>query len=1238
MSFFQLRPGVVLGLLLIPAVGCGRENESPAAANPTVVVAVGYEVISSQPLASTTATSGRFARVDSTITGIDFVHHWNPPDHYRTKIATASAGGGVAIGDYDGDGWADVFLTRPFGGARLYRNLGDFHFEDVTRQVGMTAEQGHDAHWSTGASFVDIDNDDDLDLYVCGFDCSGRLYINNGAGAFVEQAAVFGLDFNGAGLMMTWADYDRDGDLDAYLATNRLVKQEVIARPAILTVGDRYEMPNEVKEILGVVKKPNGDPHVYTAGQYDRLYRNDDGRFTDVSRSSGIAGAYVSLSAVWWDYNGDGFPDLYVSNDVHAPDILYRNNRDGTFTDVITQAMPHTPWFSMGADVADVNNDGLLDFFATDMSGTDHYKQKLGMGDMDQQGWFLETPTPRQYMRNALYINTGAERFMEAAHLTGLSNSDWTWSPKFADLDSDGRCDLFISNGMTRDWFNSDLRTQHQDQNARIMAAAPKFDKNLAFRNLGDLHFENVSDAWGLGENSISFGAAYGDLDNDGDLDLVVNDFDAPVAVYRNELKQGRRIKLRLHGVHGNTHGLNALVRIEAGGATQTRCLTSASGFMSSNEPMIHFGLGEADQADRLTVDWPSGHVQTFENLSAGFIHHVTEPKEAPPAFQAPQPSPTMFIRSQRIRGARHRETPFNDFAVQALLPNKMSQLGPSLAVSDVDGDGDEDFFLGGSAGQSARLYLNYGENKGFGVTLESLNVFISDKDCEDMGGLFFDAEGDGDLDIYVVSGGVEVGPNDPLLRDRLYLNDGRGRFTKAPQDALPDLRDSGGCVVAADFDRDGDLDLFVGGRVAPGQYPLTPDSRLLRNESSAGSPRFVDVTDLIAPDLRRAGMVTGALWSDTDQDGWLDLMLAVEWGPIKLFRNDQGRFMDRTESAGLADRLGWWNGVVGADVDHDGDMDYIAANFGLNTKYHPSRDKPSVIYFGDFDNTGRRNIVEAKLYEDRLLPVRGKSCSQNAMPFVAEKFPTFHEFAVSDLANIYSPGKLDEAMKWTVDALESGVLINDGTGRFEFRALPRVAQIAPTFGAALVDVNADGHVDLCLAQNFFSPQRETGRMDGGVGLLLLGDGAGAFAPVWPDQSGVMVPNDAKSLVMIDLNDDGALDLLFGCNDDEVVAFENQIETAHRMRRIDLIGRSANRSAIGARVNVHFTDGSVNAHEIYAGQSYLSQNSSKLVIAPPTGVNIRTIQVRWPDGKESIIEQPIPWENNLVIVHPAVTR
>ena len=1192
-----------------------------AGSSGTTIIAkldVGPAGISSEPLEPSTTGQAEtvFQSLSLDTTGIDFV---NPIDqsHAQQYLYTSSfACGGVAVGDIDNDGWPDIFLTSGPKKNRLYRQTSPMKFEDITDAAKLDSGDV----WSVGVAMVDIDNDGDLDIYICNFDTPNHLFINNGDGTFAEKAKQFGVDYVGAGHTPTFCDYDLDGDLDFYLMTNyyndprgktdKPVSGLVDGKPSILPDFQKYF------HITGIV--PGARPNSITinhdtVGQPDRLVRNNgDGTFTEVSKEAGIQGNGKGNSATWWDYNEDGWPDIYVANDFEDPDRLYRNNGDGTFTNTTEEMVPHTPWFSMGADFGDLDGDGAMDFALADMSGTNHFKQKTAMGAMSDAAEFLNTAVPRQYMRNVVYVNSRGGRFMEAAYLTGLANSDWTWTVRLADFDNDGRVDVFFSNGFSRNLNISDnpelemRKVGETEWDKHKRAKTPELrEQNLAYRNAGEMKFEDVSKAWGLDHVGMSFGSATADLDRDGDLDLVVCNLNEPVSVYQNNTAGGNRAVIRLKG-RFNSWGIGAKVTLETKAGTQVRQLTPIRGYMASHEPVVHFGLGDQKQISKLTVHWPSGHEQSFENIEANHRLTIVEPdgKATLPKAASEAPAPKAFFKpSVALSDVRHGEIPYNDFVRQPLLPNRYSNLGPGMAWGDIDGDGDDDLWLGGPRTKPGQIHRNDGEGKFAKLDFPAADA---DKGSEDMGGLWLDVDSDGDLDLYVVSGGVECNPDTKVLRDRIYLNDGKGGFAKAADEFLPDNFDSGSSVVAADYDRDGDLDLFVGGRIIPGKYPLSPSSRLLQNDSG----KFSNAPQEVAK-LSEIGMVTGAVWSDVDNDGWIDLLVAQEWGPIKYFRNEQGKLTDQTAEAGLSEVLGWWNGITAIDVDNDGDMDYAATNFGLNTKYHASAKRPTLLYYGDFEEDGNLNIIEAEFENETLFPVRGLSCSSRAMPHLLDKFDTYTSFALADLTEIYEPKCLDESKHFKANTLESGVFVNDG-GKFTFKPFPRLAQVAPGFGVVAGDFDGDSNADLYTVQNFFGPQAETGRMAGGVSVLLKGNGDGTFAAMPSRQSGLYVGGDAKSLTTTDLNGDGQLDFVAGVNNEGLLAFERSTTSKHL--GIQLRGKNGNSLAAGSKINVEFDDGTSRSVEVAAGSGYLSQSAPLVNIAMPSGLKVVEIEVRWPDG------------------------
>lgn len=1155
--------------------------------------------IVSQPLkAGITRNTGlRFRQLPADQTGVDFVYRWNPAPRYERLLNSSVVGGGVCVGDYDGDGLPDLCLTRPADGFRLYRNLGDFRFSDVTERAGIR----DDSLWTTGASFADVNNDGRLDLYVCCYEAPNRLFINRGNGTFTEQAAALGLNFSGASMMVAFADYDRDGRLDAYLLTAGLMPGPA-QKFRVNFVNGRPVVPEDLAEYWQLFYLPGERASMAEAGQRDRLFHQEtSGRFTEVSQAARIAGCDFGNAAVWWDYDHDGWPDLYVANDYFGPDRLHRNNGNGTFTDVAHAAFPSTPWTSMGADVADFNNDGRFDLIASDMSGTTRFKRLIDSGDMERAGWFLDWAEPRQYLRNALFINTGMNRFLEVAQLAGLAHTDWTWSIVSGDLDADGREDIFVPNGMTRDWMDNDLAMQSKGlapaEYAQFWRRQPvRRDRNLAFRNLGDLQFTNVASVWGLDHEGPSFGAVLADLDDDGRLDLVVNDFEAPARIYRNEGPSGNRVTVRLGGTTSNRSGVGAVARIETATGTQTRCVTLSRGFMSATEPVAHFGVGPNEKITRLSVEWPSGHRQEFINLEVNRRFEIAEPAGPAPARAPGPPGSPLFSPSTRFANVRHTATPVDDFQQQPLLPWKLSESGPGMAWADVDGGSTQEFYLCGSSQHPSALYRRSAD----GTFLRDTQTGITTTG-EELAPLFFEANGDGLPDLIIVNSRPGV---------TLHLNQGQGRFKSAAAEALPTLADACGAVAAADFDRDGDLDLFLGGRSQPGRYPLPAGSHLWRNDTGV----FRDVTAERAPGLNSTGRVVAALWTDADNDGWPDLMLTTEWGPVRLFRNRNGQLIESTEEADLARRLGWWTGIAAGDFDRDGDLDYVVGNLGLNTRYQPSEAEPCLLYWGAFGGNPEPHVIEAVTSAAGVYPLRGKTALEKAVPSIAERFPTHHAFAAAKLPQLVGENELTGAVRVEANTAESGVLVNDGCGRFAFQPLPRLAQASPVFGVAVADLDGDGFPDVCLAQNFSGVQRETGRMNGGAGAVLLGRGDGTFTSAWPDRSGVLVPEDGRSTVVTDFTGDGWPDLAVATHNGNVRGFENRAQTANRQLSVRLQGRASNPTAVGARVTLLLNSGVRLLREVHAGAGYWSQSGGILHFGLGGATSAREIEVRWPDG------------------------
>ncbi len=1127
---------------------------------------------------------------------------------------------GVCAGDFDGDGWDDLFFAHPYGGHRLFRNSGGCKFEDITDKAGLKDLFAN--HWAVGCTFVDYDGDGLLDLFVAGTGDRNLLLRNLGNGKFKDIAKELYLDRTGASVQMAFADYDRDGDLDAFLVTNRLsdkpspregmeVKGQVVGGQ--LTVEEKY------REIFNLVRHPAEGVRVVKAGEYDLLYRNDGDRFREVGRELGITGTDEGLAAVWFDYDRDGWPDLYVANDFYGPDRLYRNEKGRGFKEVAQEVLPHLPWFSMGVDQGDVNNDGWFDLMTTDMAGSNHYKSKIGMGDMEKDGWFLRTASPRQYMRNSLYLNTGGKAFLEVAHMAGLAGTDWTWSVKFGDFDNDGWIDLIGTNGMTQDRTNSDFLKQSEAlETAEAKRnfwrnSPPKKDENFIFRNEGGISFSKVSREWGFDERGVSYGVALADFDQDGDLDAAVASMDNPYLFYRNDSQEGSRVIVRLIGEDRNRWAIGATVKIVTGLGSHWRTLSSSQGYASANAPVLHFGLGKAKVIRKMEVTWPRGQVEEFKNLAVDrrFVVHQSDANSLLAEKKGSQPA-LFQAQSQEVfpSDLRHRENVVDDFSIQPLLPFQPSRLGSGLSTGDVDGDGKIDLFHGQGGGTGSRLL-----KREAGPRFSSLpqRYFRAQEllPFEDMGSVFFDADSDRDLDLYVVSGGYHPGVSSLYLRDRLFLNDGKGAFTLGLPNT-PDLRDSGGSVSACDFDRDGDLDLFVGGRVTRGQYPEVPGSSLLQNEGG----KFVDRTEALAPGLKNTGMVTSSLWSDYDSDGWVDLVVTTEWGPVEFWKNEKGKLVDRTREAGTAKRLGWWTSVTHGDFDNDGDLDYVVGNMGLNTKYHVSAENPYFAYWGDVDGSGKSRFVEACKENGHVYPVRGKSCSTQAIPSLAKKFKTFHAFASAGLSEIYQPEILRQTRKLEINELASGLLINSGKGTFTFRKFPRLAQTSPLFGMAIADFDGDGWDDLAANQNFFPMQPETGRLNGGTGLLLLGDGKGGFRSLMEHESGILFQGDGRALLAQDLNGDSRPDLLASFNSGKPKALINQSGAGIPLC-LRISGDAGNLRGTGSRLLLVYRDGRRKTCQLSLGCSYLSSAEPQVFLSQTEGNPIESVTIHSPLGVTS---------------------
>lgn len=1015
-------------------------------------------------------------------------------------------GGGVAVGDIDGDSLPDLAFVSNRSGAALYRNRGDLRFQDITDSSGF-----HIGHtWATGVAMADVNADGLLDIYVCAsgpaeWPVSTRrnlLFLNQGGGRFREAAAEAGLADEGHSTMAYFADLDQDDDLDCFIVGHR---------------ADFHQMRTVITDARW---QPVPD-------QTDRLYLNDGtGHFTDRTAEAGLLSRHFGLAAAIGDLNGDGRNDIYVCNDFHSPDRMMLNDGSRSrgevphFTDGALTHLGHTAYYSMGVDLADYNNDGHRDLYQLDMTPGDHRLNKENMASMapDQFRKMVAAGMHHQYMANALQLNNGDGTWSEVGQLAGVDRTDWSWAPLFVDLDNDGWKDLFVTNGIPRDVTNSDFRaevrriaeTQGTNLPFRpILELAPThMPEKFVFRNRGDLTFSNATGEWGYVHKALGTGAAYADLDRDGDMDLVTVDVNAAPGIIRNGTRGTKGdgyLQLVIKGTPANPFAIGASATVHADGGTQVCDLFTARGYQSSVEPLLHFGLGGA-AIDSVVVTWPDGLQRVIRSPERD-QRLVVERTDLRQRFAA-EPAPPLFTEvSASVGLARvHRENDFDDFATETLLPQRQSDHGPCAAAADVNGDGREDLFLGASAGTTCTLLLQDASGHFAPGASQPWAAF---KEQEFLGAHFFDADGDGDADLYLAAGSTEWPAGSERYRDRLFLNDGTGRFAHAPE-ALPDLRTSTAVVASNDLDGDGDLDLFIGGRNVPGAWPAAPPSHVLINTGG----RFADASATWLADTPAPGLITAAVFADVNADERRELVLAGEWMAIRILRPDAGRLKDITATLLDTTLTGWWQGLGVADVDQDGDADIVAGNLGLNNKFHPSKEHPLKVYMSDLDDSGTNDIVLAKSGDKCDLPVRGRECSSGQMPFIKEKFPTYKAFAGASLEEIYGPEKLAKAVRLQVDGFAS-LLLRNGGGRFTAEQLPMAAQVAPLRSIVVADVNGDGHKDLVVAGNMHGAEVETTRYDAGVGLVLTGDAQGEMHPLPSVKSGISMPYDTRLLVPI---------------------------------------------------------------------------------------------------------------------------
>ena len=1105
-------------------------------------------------------------------------------------------GGGVGVGDFNNDSLPDIYFTGNMVSNALYINKGDLKFQNITKEAGVDGQ----GKWNKGVSIIDINNDGWMDIYVCSAvyaDSNARkniLYINQGINqqtglpSFKDEAAAYGLDHPSNSHMAAFFDYDNDGDLDVYLLLNDL--------------DGTY--PNEFRPIRKDGSWPNTDKLL--ENHFDSSLNHPV--YTDVSAKAGILIEGHGLGVSIADINQDGWKDIYVSNDYLSNNILYINNKNGTFTDQCDVYFKHSSKNAMGNDIADINNDGLPDVIEMDMMPADQYRQKLMHSDISYQNFQNSERFGYmyQYPRNTLQLNRGkyvkeksneeVPSFSEIAYLSGVAQTDWSWAPLLIDADNDGYRDLMISNGLPRDMSDMDFMAYRRNAYAstpldEVLKQIPAVKiSNYIFKNNGDLSFSDKTKDWGWETPTFSAGMAYADFDRDGDMDVVINNTNMKASLLENTLNQQKTkqhyIKVQLTGNNQNIHGLGATIHVYTKGKHQLYEQSPYRGYLSSVETTAHFGLGDAQLVDSIRIYWPNQTTQIINNIQTDktITLNIKDAVAYIPANEKNNISLFSEITKSTGMDKNFAEIDFIDFDIQKLIPHKLSKYGPSLAVGDLNGDGMDDFIAGGSSPFYASIFLQQKNGKFLRSKLSSSSI---PQLQDDAGMLLFDADGDKDLDLYIASGGAENEPQSKAYTDHFYLNDGNGKFKEEILD-ITNNRTTKSCITACDYDNDGDLDIFVGGRVVPGSYPSPTSSFIYQNESSNGKVLFKDVTKNVAPELFQLGMVTSAVWSDVDNDGKKDLAIAMDWGAITFFKND-GKQLKKINT-NISDQTGWWNSIVASDIDNDGDMDYIAGNYGYNGFLQPTPTYPVHAYGNDFDNNGSYDAVFSSFRKTSMngpikeFPLAGRDEFIRQMTIMKEKFTNYASYAKTEMNKISPEDLMKKTLKLSVNNFYTSWIENKGNFTFEMHALPTETQVAPVYGIVANDFNDDGNIDIALNGNEYSMSPSLGRYDGFKGMILLGNGKGNFQPMSLSQSGIHVDGNGKALGEIIIN-----------NHYSLIGSQNE-------GSMKLYALNKNTSSMSAFLPndrygfIHLKNGQKRKIENTSGQSFLTQSSQQLMI------------------------------------------